>query len=277
MHEKKLGIAVVVGLLLGLVLLRTTGGEREATGIERYTQALLAPLQKGATIVTDQIGALGQSVVNYKQIKEENEALRRENGELRRLNSQLTQYQLENLRLRDLLAFKQEKEKNLQLLGARVIARDPESWFNAVTIDRGSEDGVAPGMVLINNDGVIGHVTSVNPRSAHVLLIIDKEGPVPGMLQTTREPGIVEARNDVNSQLQMIHLRRDAAVQEGQLVITSGLGAIYPRGLRIGYITGSEPEPNGLTKRAMIRPAVDFQRLEEVFVIQKVISQEGEG
>lgn len=273
---RKTLIVIGLGIVAGLGLLRWTGGERsDTTLIERSAQALLAPFQMSVSLVTRHVGAIGQAVINYQQVKEESEALQRENGELRRENGLLRQYQLENIRLREMLAFKQEKEAYYQLVSARVIARDSANWFHSLTLDRGSSNGITKDMVVINNDGLIGHITSVSPHSSQVLLIIDREGPVPGILQVTREPGIVESKADGSGLLQMIHLRRDAAVKEGQLVLTSGLGLLYPKGLRIGYVVGIEPEANGLTKRVDIRPAVDFHRLEEVFIIQKVYKQEG--
>lgn len=268
-------VVVGLGIIVCLGLLRVTGVERAGnTVVEQSVQAVLTPLQMGISGVTRHIGAIGQAVVNYQQVKEDSEALRRENGELRRENALLRQYQVENIRLREFLAFKQEKEANYELLAVRVIARDPGTWFHTLTLDHGSNDGILKDMVVINNDGLIGHVVSVSPRSCQVLLIIDREGPVPGISQISREPGIVEAKADGSGLLQMVHLRRDAVVKEGQMILTSGLGSLYPRGLRIGYVVGIEPEPNGLTKRATIRPAVDFQRLEEVFLVKKVYKQE---
>ncbi|MBC9783906.1 rod shape-determining protein MreC [Heliobacterium chlorum] len=266
-----------LGVAAGLGLLRITSGDRgDTTWAERLIQTILTPLQASVSFVTRETGSIGQAVVNYKQVQEENEKLLRENGDLQRENGLLRQNQLENLRLKELLQFKEEKQGNYQLLSARVIARDPNTWFHSLTLDRGSADGITKDMVVINNDGLIGHVTSVTSHSCQVLLIIDREGPVPGMLQTSREPGIVETKADGSGLLQMVHLRRDAAVQEGQLVLTSGLGTLYPKGLSVGYVVSIEPEPNGLTKRASLRTAVDFQRLEEVFIIQKVIRQEGD-
>ncbi|KAB2952339.1 rod shape-determining protein MreC [Heliorestis acidaminivorans] len=273
---RKTLIVIGLGALLGLGLLRMTAGERiDNSPVERFAQAVLAPIQMGFSYGTQSLGGLGQSVLNYKQVTEENEALHTEKGELQRQVSLLKQYQLENIRLKELLGFKEEKEQQYDLVSARVIARDPSTWFSTLTLDRGSRDGIARNMVIINNDGLIGHVVSVTPFSSQVLLIIDREGPVPGLIEVTREPGIVEARADGSGLLQMINLRRDGLVQEGQLVLTSGLGAIYPKGLKIGYVLDILPEPNGLTKRATIRPAVDFQRLEEVFIIRNVYKEEG--
>ncbi|MZP30147.1 rod shape-determining protein MreC [Heliobacterium undosum] len=274
---RKTLLVVGLGTVIGLGLLRMTSNDRwDTTLLESSSHALLAPFQAGLAYVTGQGEAMGQAVINYRQVKEENEALRRENGELRRENGLLRQYQLENLRMKEMLAFKEEKGGNYQMIAARVIGRETSTWFRSLTLDQGAADGVEKDMVVINNDGLIGHVTSVSPHSCQVLLIIDREAPVPAMLLMTREPGIIEAKGDGSGLLQMVHLRRDAPVQDEQLVVTSGLGSLYPKGLRVGYVTGLEPEPNGLTKRAALRPAVDFQRLEEVFIVQKVLRQEGE-
>ena len=122
-------------------------------------------------------------------------------------------------------------------------------------------------MAVITPRGIVGRVTAAAERSSEVLLVLDPEGAVAGMVRNSRYPGIVEGSVSDQGYLQMIHLPYDSQVRENQTVITSGLGGIFPKGLRIGFITEIIVEPNGLMKKALIQPFVDFDRLEEVLVV----------
>lgn len=122
-------------------------------------------------------------------------------------------------------------------------------------------------MPVINESGLVGRVINVTSHTSEVLLILDREGAVGAMVQQTRIPGVVEGLGSPTDQLQMIHIAQDAPVKVNQVVITSGYGGIFPKGLRIGYVKEIFPEGNGLMKRAVLQPFVDFDRLEEIMVI----------
>ncbi len=184
----------------------------------------------------------------------------------------LTEAQLENVRLRKLLGMKEDMEQKWQMIPANIIARDTENWFRSVTIDRGTVDGLKKDLVVINQDGLVGRVISVTRNTAEVLLILDREGAVGCLVQLTRTPGIVEGLG-TSGLLRMIDFPYDAEVKENQVVLTSGLGGVYPSGLRIGFITQVKLEPNGLMKQAIVKSFVDFNRLEEVLVLIKPINE----
>lgn len=271
LRYRKSFLALVLAAMAVLGMIRYTAGERSDISVpEKAALDLVAPLQMTFSFITGYSNHMFQAVFNYEQVKNENADLRRGNEEMNRQNQLLKGYQLENIRLRELLRLKQQKEENYELMAATVIARDPSDWFQSLTLNRGSADGIQKDMVVINHDGLVGRILSVSQQTSQVLLLTDREGPVPGMIQITREPGIVEAKGDSTGVLQMINLRRDAVIRENQLVVTSGLGKIYPKNLRVGYVVEVRSDPSGLTKEAVIKPTVDFYRLEEVFIIMHV-------
>lgn len=204
-------------------------------------------------------------------MRAENEQLKRQVAELQTKLVQMEEYHQENLRLKQLLAYKEATSTNWQLKVAPVVARSPSNWFSTLTIGLGSDDGIRKDQVVLTPAGVVGRVIRVFPRTAEVLLLLDREGAVGAMVQSSRLLGVVEASSDYRGYLQMIHLAHNAPIKENDIVLTSGLGGIFPKGLPIGRVVKILPEPDGLMKRAIIEPYVDFNRLEEVLVITQVL------
>ena len=175
---------------------------------------------------------------------------------------------MENVRLRELLNYKEETrgQYNLQLAG--IIAENNTNLQHTITLDKGSNDGVKTGMTVMNHSGLIGRITAVMPESSEVMLLPDRESAIGVRVWSTREIiGVVEGDGSGSANLKMIHLPHDADIYVGDSVVTSGLDGVFPEGIRIGEITSIEYSANGLTKTAIVKPYVGFSRLEEVFVL----------
>lgn len=265
------GTIIIVVLVIGLM--RITAVERtRLTGLERVIRDGLAPLQSGFTSLARGTRGLAGYLAQVDQLLTQNEELRQQISDLAWKNNQLLENEQEVIRLRSMLDFKQANTQ-YDLLGARVIARGPSNWYSTLVLDCGLSDGVARNMVVITPEGLVGRIMAVSQYTTEVLLITDPEGPVGSvvLVQENRVPGVVEGVGDGSGTLVMKHIAYDAPVQEGQSIVTSGLGDIFPKGIRIGQIqkVDREAEPSGLQKYAIIRPEVDFDRLEEVFIILK--------
>lgn len=207
-------------------------------------------------------------VLDHNALVEENKLLRQELAAKENLRYQLVELQKENYRLRQMLNFKERV--SYELLPAQVIARDPSQWFETITINRGYADGVETNMAVVTAEGLVGNVTKVSRNSAHVLLLTDSRRAVSALVQRTREPGavgIVEGYPEEKGSLRMINIPPEAKLQAGDTVISAGLGGVFPKGLIIGHIVETGSDQFGLLQQAIIRPAVDFNRLEEVFVV----------
>ena len=198
----------------------------------------------------------------------ENQTLRAENQELRHVVFQLTEKAAENERLQAMLEFR-TKSVAFQMKAATVIGRDPGTLNNSVLINQGTGDGIRVNMPVVTNQGLVGHVMEAFPGTAKVRLLSDTGSSAAAMVQRpqSRAAGIIEGNLSQLSVLRMKNLARDGDVIKGDKIMTSGFGGIYPKGLMIGEVVDVVDDEGGLLKNAMIRPAVDFSRMEEVFVI----------
>lgn len=250
---------------------RITGMERNnLSTIEITIRDLLAPLESGVTVVSGKFKTVGNYFGRYNKLYQENNLLNEEIERLRKENMLLTEARLENLRLRELLNMREDQKQEWEAISAKIIGRDLSNWYHSVIIDKGTEDGLKKNMTVINQDGLVGRIISTTKNTSEVLLVVDKEGAVGSLVQLSRTPGVVEGIDHPKTLLRMIHIPHDAEIEENQVVITSGLGGVFPKGIRIGYIKQIILEPNGLMKQAIVQPFVDFERLEEVLVLKPV-------
>lgn len=265
---------VIIVLIVGglLAMMRYTAVDRPGVAaLSNFVRGAFTPLQGGVSAVIRGVNNLTGIFISKEKLKQQNDALIAENNQLRLENNRLREEQQELKRLRDLLGFKESNAAQYELLAARVIARSPSNWYSTLTINRGARDGLTKNMVVITGAGLVGRINAVSQNTAEVLLITDGEGAVGAvvLMQDTRTPGIVEGAGD--GLLQIKHIAYDEPLEVGHTVITSGLSEIFPGGLPIGTVVevGREAEPSGLLKYALVRPNVNFNHLEEVFVLKR--------
>jgi rod shape-determining protein MreC len=235
---------------------------------------LSAPLRDGLTAAFSPVikfghGALsgvvavGKGWSSRRRLAEENERLQKKVRELTLENLSLRGIQGENRRLRKLLDFKESAGRTL--LPAQVVGRDTRQWYSSILIDKGTKDGIQPEMAVICEEGVVGKVIEAGPSLSTVLLIIDGRSRVGGIVERTREAGIVEGSSFNTCRLN--YLPRRSETRPGDRVLSSGLGGVYPKGLSVGEVTGVNEGEYGLFSYADVLPGVNFARLEEVLVI----------
>lgn len=195
----------------------------------------------------------------------QNELLRKEIYFLKnKLNSQ-KEFELENARLKNILSLKQKS--GFKLVAARVIARSSQAWSSNVIIDKGRYNGVRNGMVAINYFGLAGRIVDVTETTSTVLLINDPNLAVSGVIQRSRQEGLVCGAMGTN--LIMKYLPEDSDVKIQDTVITSGLNENYPKGLVIGTVIEVGRDYSGLSRYALIKPAVNLSNIEELLIIVK--------
>lgn len=264
--QKMITLFFVLTLLL--VLTQRTVARQGITVVEEALLTVAAPVQGVFQRFTRSVEGLLTSVQGYRFLAAENRRLEDELAAALVLAARLTELRHENHRLRQMLNFEASSEH--ELIAAEVIARDSSSWFQIIIINKGSLHGVEQNLAVITSEGLVGSVLSVSPVSAQVLLLTDSRRAVSAMVQRSREPGIVgvvEADADMPGYLRMINLPRDANIQSGDTIISSGLGGIYPQGFVLGYVLEIAEEELGHLRFALLRPAANFNRLEEVFVV----------
>jgi len=254
-------------LIAVLVLASATAEQRQDISLaEKLLRDAYAPFQVGVDKIREFFGGIETGIASKKMLAERNLELSRRIGRLKYENQALLEYYYENRRLREMLGFKEKSSPSYELRAARVIARSPELWYQSLTIDLGEADGIKKDMVVIGPDGLIGRVFATSARTAEVMLITDRESAVGALVQETRTHGVVEGMGD-RSQLKMTNIPYDAAIEKGQTVVTSGLGQVFPKGIRIGKIIKVGKENSGLLKYAILQPTVNLNSLEEVFLI----------
>lgn len=268
-YRTPLVFLIIVVLLL--VSVRMTGFERPRLSQgEALFRNFLTPLQSGVMVIVQKTDNFMSQVLAFTKLQKENERLRKEVDRLTAENNLLVETRQENARLQKLLGLENIIGNQFSLTAARVTARDLGSLRQTLTINKGAKDGIKKDMPVINEEGLVGRIINVTDSTSEVLLIIDREGAVGAMVQQTRVPGVVEGLGPNSDKLQMIHIAIDAPVSVNQVIITSGYGGKFPKGLRIGYVMEIIPEENGLMKRGVVHPFVDFDRLEEIMVITGV-------
>ena len=205
--------------------------------------------------------------MDIARLRSENQVLREQNLRLSLDLLKLREARLENIRLRGLLMFRTGEGESDAYLAARVIARDPDYIANSILIDVGRRDGVEMWMPVVTADGLVGRVLEVHPLNSVVQLLLDRNCRVSAIVQReARTRGIVLYEEGA-FYLKHVALRGD--ISEGDVVISSGLGGIFPKGLLVGYVARLGEEKQGLFREVVLNPGVDFANLEEVFVLKQ--------
>jgi len=246
---------------------------RDTPAVEAASQAItqvLVPFERALA----QVGAVTSS---FAEAISEIERLRSDNARLRGDVDRLT---LENVRLREAAVAAQQAAKldaaarqlPYETIAAPVIARDPSGILQSVMLGAGSETGVRVGHVVVSEQGVVGRVSEVGPGYSKVLLVTDAASSVSALVQGSRATGI--ARGQYGDSLVMEWILQTEQVEVGDVVITAGLAAgndlrsLYPKGLVLGKVVAIEGAENAAYKRAIVLPAVDLRRLEQVLVVK---------
>lgn len=261
-------LALLVGMTL-VTIKYTAFGRVTVTPIEAALRDVFSPVQGLATQVGHRLRGLVSFPFDVVGMTSRNERLEARVEALEGRLRQMEEYRQENQRLKKLLDFKSNTggAMGLELTSAAVIGRDPGNWFGFISINKGSVDGIARDMTVITPEGLVGRVTSVGRNTGEVLLITDPRSGVGTLVQETRAPGLVEGVASAPGEVRMVHVPIGTVVKDGHVVITSGLGSLYPKGIPVGIVTSVGREPSGLFNSAMVDPFVDFDRLEEVMVI----------
>ena len=193
----------------------------------------------------------------------DNETLRSRVAALEEENLQLREALVESGNLERVAALRGEFEA--RLMPARVIGQDVSPYFRSLLVDRGRSAGVLSGMPVVSDRGLVGLVTATTRSAARTMLLVDRRAAVDAVIARSRALGIV--RGAGTEQLEFAFLMRGADVKPGDAVLTSGVGGVYPKGLRIGTVSEVNARAGALVHTARVAPAVDFGQLETTFVL----------
>jgi rod shape-determining protein MreC len=179
----------------------------------------------------------------------------------------LKEAEAENQRLREMLDFTSQPSfpEDYSQVPARVISRSASPWDATITINRGSDDGVKRGQTVVNGQGLVGQVSAVATNSSQVLLIVDNTSHVEAKVQSSQTEGTVIG--GVNGLLEMDFVDKAAKAEKKDVVVTSGTGRLFVKGVPIGLVDEVSDQQIEYFKRISITPFVEFNKLEEVMVL----------
>lgn len=211
------------------------------------------------TLIRREVGG----IISYHHNLIQNERLKKEIDLLRnKLNAQEEIY-LENSRLKAFLSLKQKSP--YKLIAAKVISHSPDSWSSIIVIDKGKYHGIKRGMAVITYLGLVGRVIDTSESTGKIILINDPNFNISGIVKRSRQEGLVSGT--LGAHLIMRYLPEGSDIRNQDIIITSGLNEAYPQGLLIGSVVDIHKEFSGLSRYAIIKPAVNLSSIEEVLVI----------
>ncbi|MBI2909764.1 MAG: rod shape-determining protein MreC [Chloroflexi bacterium] len=262
MHPKR--VIWVFLLLAILVAVIALPGEVRADFIEAPVMKALEPLQARLTRLASPLAGLVSYLNRISGLEAEKQRLEGEVAQLTSDVARLKETESENRRLRELVSY-QSAHPEWNFLGAEIISRDPNNLVQSATLDKGSQSGVAEGMTVLAGGTLVGRISRVLETTSRVLFVSDASSSVNAMVQRSRALGVIKGR--LGNRLLMDYLPQTDDIQMNDLIITSGLGGGFPKGLPLGRavaIRGRDVEP---FLQLEIEPLLDFRKLETVIII----------
>jgi rod shape-determining protein MreC len=232
--------------------------------VESALLVVFSPVQHGLSSAVEQVSGIGQTVYDLTELRRLNSELQDQVDKLMIENVRLKETESENKTLLSLLNFV-ETNPAYEYMASRVMGRDPGNLLGYILIDAGRRSGVKANMVVVTERGLVGQIIEVSETSSKVLLITDPLSAVNAVVQSSRTTGL--ARGEVGGLLQLDEIPQEAKIERGDIVLTSGLGSTFPRGLVIGQVTDVEQQDVAMFQQAVLHPTVDFNKLEVVLVV----------
>ena len=276
-NKKLIGWVIGIIMALALIIYSITYGSNIVTqGVNDVTNILGRLVSYPANSINDFI----DSVSDLSNTYQENQSLKQKIDTIHELEVQLSELKRDNQKMKETLKL-QDTLNDYTLVNATVIARNPDTWRDVITINKGSNDGIQPQMSVMSDNGLVGKVMDVNPTSARVALLSNADNTlvrVAAMIQNEKEPiyGTITGYDDKTNMLVMSQIQATQDIKVGDKVVTSGLGGISPNSLYIGTVEEVAMDRFGLYKEVKIRPAADTNDVRYVTVVIRTSESEGQ-
>lgn len=261
-----LAIVFAVVSLLSLVLDRAEA----LTPLRNLVLQVTTPIQWAVSGVVTGIGETAGGIQDLGRLRVENRRLSLEVDDLRARVVRLQEAEIENRSLREELGFKQAYPA-YDLLPAEVVGRDPSNYLQYLQVDKGTADGVRVGAVAVAPQGLLGRVVAAGNNFCRILLVNDSSSSVNVLLQSSRASGV--ASGQFGGTLLMKYIPQGEVVRLGDMVLTSGLGGNFPKGLVVGQVSQVRQKDIELFQEAVVESLIDFRRLEVVYLIRNFTPQ----
>lgn len=267
MFKKPQYIALTLVAVIALIIFNLPA--RTISQVKLSISGFFAPLFGLAGSSKKLLEQSGETVLPRNVLAKEKEELRLENERLKIQLMKSAELSHENEQLRQALGWQKQAKQKLQL--ARVIGRDPANWWRTALISAGSNQGIRLNLPVLTSDGLIGRIAAVGPNRSQVLLLGDPNLRVGAVIQEkdVRENGIIISTSGPldNNMVLFQYFSRNTAIKPGQVVITSGDGGVFPKGIHVGKIVDLRDSDTGLSTEARVKLGANLSSLEEVWVM----------
>ena len=257
-----LGVLLLISVLL-MTFYAREGDDGPLHSLQVGAQSAAAPIGSIGAATSSAFTSVGTTVTDVTADGDTLSALREQNEQLRVLAAQNEEYRQEAERLQELLNL--TSRYAITGVTGRIIGRSTDAWNQTITLDVGSDSGVASGLTVMAASGVIGQVIAVTPTTCQVRLLRDPQSGAAVLLQSSRAEGVV--RGSLDGLLYLENISADTDVQPGDVVLTSGLGGSYVPGLLVGTVARVEGAPGDASRRILVTPNTTAQAMEEATVV----------
>jgi len=267
--KNKLAVVIIILSVTFLSLIAYSANREKMSFVENGVGVTINSVQglfyKGFYKITNSF----KFITNISKVKEENEELRKANIEYQGKALEYDGLKQESERLRSMLNFSKQRDE-YNYIGADIIGVSGNNFLDGFIINKGENKGIKKRMVAMTGEGLVGQVTAVGNNWAIVQCLSNENIAVAALVQSTRDNnGIVKGYKDENNKLlaEIQRLSLDSLIKKDDIIVTSGLGGIYPSGIRIGKVLSVHEDKGEVMKSAIIEPYVDFAKIEEVFIV----------
>ena len=261
-NKYRLQFFIIATFIALFMLIFQTHANEGTSRFQSVIQTLTYPLQSSVNSVASTFKNLWNSYISLIDVNEENKLLRQQLLDIEEKMNQHIENSVQFLRLRDQLLF--ASKKITDKIFAEIIGESADNNHDISLINRGSNQLVQRNYIVLRKEGLVGRIQSVSPFQSSVQLITDHRSRVSALIQRNRIRGLTYG---THKGLEMRQINQHANIKIGDRVISSGLGGLYPKGLLIGWVRKIRRQEHELFKTAILDSAVDFNQIEEVFVI----------
>jgi rod shape-determining protein MreC len=246
---------------------------KQSTGPDRVIVQIASPIQYAAATLARGVSNLWGDYVYLVDVKEDNRALASQNARLHERVRKLEALEDENRRLRRLLELRQTLRADV--VSAQVIGKDTIDFFRVarVSLDRDARE-IGPNMPVLSQDGVVGTTLKSSRDTVDVRLVVDAGSGVDVVVQRTGARGFVRGAGEDKYECRVEYVQRTDEVEVGDLLVTSGVGRRFPKGIPVATVTRVVKRDFGMYQEVIATPTVDFSRLEEVLIVTSVPAEE---
>lgn len=260
-----LGIIITIIVLIMLVIL-TNIDNSNLSYLENVASKLVMPIQNGLTYLKNKVNGNSTFFADINNLKTENETLKKQNSELEQSLRELENIKTENETLKEYMKLT-KKFNQYKTIPGYVTNRDISNYSKTIVISVGSKDGIKENMTVISDKGLVGHIISVDDNTSKVQTIVDSGSSVSSLMSTTGDSIVCKGTLESSSTLKAMYIPLETTIIQGDSIETSGIGGIYPKGVHIGTVEKVVNTNNNIDRYAIVKTAVDFEKLETVLVI----------